>query len=154
MRRWARIGMVLIVMRFPGGSFGKESAYNAEDLSSIPGSGRSPGEGYPLQYSCLENAMEKRAWQVTVYRMTKSWHAWATNTFTFFHSPEVFSLVELILNQTVTHMVKHYTFSLLDGNWAMVCASPPRPSNIVLKVLASKARQEKQTKTATHTEWK
>ena len=72
MRRWARIGMVLIVMRFPGGSFGKESAYNAEDLSSIPGSGRSPGEGYPLQYSCLENAMEKRAWQVTVYRITKS----------------------------------------------------------------------------------
>lgn len=60
--------------------------------------------------------------------------------------PELFSLVELILNQTVTQMVKHYTCSLLDGNWAMVCPSPPRPSDTALKVLVSKARQEKQTK--------
>ena len=44
-------------MGFPGGSDGKESAYNAGDSSSIPGSGKSPGEGHgnPLQYSCLEN---------------------------------------------------------------------------------------------------
>ena len=46
-------------MAFPGDSDGKESAYNAEDPGSIPGSGRSPGEscGYPLQYSCLDNSM-------------------------------------------------------------------------------------------------
>ena len=46
-----------VVEGFPGGSDGKESACNAEDLSSIPGSGRSPGGGHgnPLQYSCLEN---------------------------------------------------------------------------------------------------
>ena len=45
---------------FPGGSGGKESTCNARDLASIPGLGRSPGEGngYPLQYSCLENSME------------------------------------------------------------------------------------------------
>ena len=45
---------------FPGGSDGKASAYNAEDLGSIPGSGRSPreGNGNPLQYSCLENPMD------------------------------------------------------------------------------------------------
>ena len=45
---------------FPGGSAGKESAYNAGDLGSIPGLGRSPGEesGYPLQYSGLENSMD------------------------------------------------------------------------------------------------
>ena len=45
---------------FPGGSEGKVSAYNVEDLGSIPGSGRSPGEGNgnPLQYSCLENPMD------------------------------------------------------------------------------------------------
>ena len=44
-------------MGFPGGSDGKESAYNVGDSSSIPGSGKSPGEGHgsPLQYSCLEN---------------------------------------------------------------------------------------------------
>ena len=45
---------------FPGGSDGKESACNARDWSSVPGSGRSPGEGNgnPLQYSCLENPMD------------------------------------------------------------------------------------------------
>ena len=49
---------------FPGGSYGKESACIAEDSSSIPESGRSPGEGngYPLQYFCLENSMDRRTW--------------------------------------------------------------------------------------------
>ena len=47
---------------FPGGSEGKASARNAGDLGSIPGSGRSPGEGNPLQYSCLENPMDGEAW--------------------------------------------------------------------------------------------
>ena len=49
---------------FTGGSDGKASAYNAGDLDSIPGLGRSPGEGNgnPLQYSCLENPMDGRAW--------------------------------------------------------------------------------------------
>ena len=49
---------------FPGGSEGKESARNAGDPGSIPGSGRSPGEGngIPLQYSCLENSMDGGAW--------------------------------------------------------------------------------------------
>ena len=47
---------------FPGGSEVKASACNAGDPDSIPGSGRSPGEGTPLQYSCLENPMEGGAW--------------------------------------------------------------------------------------------
>ena len=49
---------------FPGGSDGKVSAYNAGDLGSIPGSGRSPGEGNgnPLQYSCLENPVDRGTW--------------------------------------------------------------------------------------------
>ena len=61
-------------MGFPGGSDGKESAYNAGDLGLIPGSGRSPGEGigYPLQYSCLENSMDKGAWWATVHGVAKS----------------------------------------------------------------------------------
>ena len=44
------------------------------DVCSIPGSGRSPGEanGYPLQYSCPENPMDRRAWQATVHRVSKS----------------------------------------------------------------------------------
>ena len=52
------------MMGFPGGSEVKASALNAGDLGSIPGSGRSPGEGNgtPLQCSCLENPMEGGAW--------------------------------------------------------------------------------------------
>jgi len=63
---------------FPGGSDSKESACNARDLCSVPGSGRSPGElvkgdSNPLRYSCLENAMDRGAWWATVHRVTKSW---------------------------------------------------------------------------------
>ena len=59
---------------FTGGSEVKASASNAGDLGSIPGSGRSPGEGNgnPLQYSCLENPMDGGAWQVTVHGVAKS----------------------------------------------------------------------------------
>ena len=58
-------------MNFPPGSDSKESSYNVGDLGSIPGSRRSPGEwnGYPLQYSCLENSMEKRACWITIYQV-------------------------------------------------------------------------------------
>ena len=51
----------MLLLGFPGGSDGKEPACNAEDPGSIPGSGRPPGEGhgYPLQYSCLENSIDR-----------------------------------------------------------------------------------------------
>ena len=60
---------------FPGGSGGKESACNVGDLGLIPGSGRSPGDGngYALQYSCVENPMDRGAWQATVHGVAKSW---------------------------------------------------------------------------------
>ena len=60
---------------FPGGSDGKASAYNARDAGSIPGSGRSPGEGNgnPLQYSCLGHTMDREAWQAIAYWVAKSW---------------------------------------------------------------------------------
>ena len=59
----------------PSGSDGKESAYNAGHPGSIPGSGRPPGEGNgnPHQYSCLENYMDRGAWQATVHGVAKSW---------------------------------------------------------------------------------
>ena len=62
-------------MVFLGGSDGKKSACNMGDLGLIPGLGRSPGEGnsFPLQYSCLENSMDRGAWQVTVHGAAKSW---------------------------------------------------------------------------------
>ena len=64
-------------MGFLGGSDGKESACNAGDLSLIPGLGRSPGEGNgcPLQYSCLDNSMDRGAWQATiVHGVAKNLH--------------------------------------------------------------------------------
>ena len=59
---------------FPGASEGKESACNAENLGSIPGSGRSPGEenSNTLQYSHLENPMDRGAWWATVHGVAKS----------------------------------------------------------------------------------
>ena len=65
---------LFIFMGFPGGSHGKESANNARDLGLIPRLGRSPGEGngYPLQCPCLENPMDRGAWQATVAGVTMS----------------------------------------------------------------------------------
>ena len=64
-----------VFLGFPGGSDGKESFCSAGDLGLIPGLGRSPGErnGYPLQYSDLENSVDRGAWQATVYGVSKGW---------------------------------------------------------------------------------
>ena len=64
-----------VLRGFPGVSDGKESACNAGDLDSIPGLGRSPGEGnsYSLQYSGPQSSMDRGAWQATVYGVAKSW---------------------------------------------------------------------------------
>ena len=72
-------------LEFPDGSEGKESVYNAGDPGSISGSGRSPGEGNgnSLQYTCLENPMDRGAWQDIVHGVAKSWTRLRTNTFTF-----------------------------------------------------------------------
>ena len=61
-------------MGFPGGSDGKESASNEGDLGSSPGLERSPGGGHgnPLQYSCLDNPMDRGAWWATVGGVAKS----------------------------------------------------------------------------------
>ena len=70
---------IIVHYRFPGGS------ENAGDLGLIPGSGRSPreGNGTPLQYSCLENPMERGAWQATVHGVAKSRTQLSDFTFTF-----------------------------------------------------------------------
>ena len=72
-------------MCFPGGSDGKASACNMGDLGSIPGLGRSPGEGNgnPLQYSCLENPRDGGTWKATVHGVAKS-QTWLSN-FTSLH---------------------------------------------------------------------
>ena len=65
----------IVSLGFPGGSDDKESACNAGDLGSITGLGRSPaeGNGYPIQYLCLENSMDRGAWWAVVHGVAKSW---------------------------------------------------------------------------------
>ena len=72
------LGFFILFIGFHNGSVGKESVYNTRDTGnrgSIPGSGRSPGEenGNPLQYSCLENPMDREAWWAIIQRVTKRW---------------------------------------------------------------------------------
>ena len=71
--------MVSAVMKL-NSSVGKSSACNAGDPGSIPGSGRSPGEGNgnPLQYSWLKNPMDRGAWQATVHRIARDGNDLAT----------------------------------------------------------------------------
>ena len=71
---WLVLVLPFIVRGFPGGSEVKASACNAGDLGSISGLGRSPGEGNgnPLQYSCLENPMDRGAWWAAVHGVAKS----------------------------------------------------------------------------------
>ena len=73
---------------FSGGSDGKASACNSGDLGSIPGSGSSPGEGNgnPLQYSCLENPMDRGAWWAAVRGVAKSRTQLSNSSFSMSHS--------------------------------------------------------------------
>ena len=94
---------------FPGGSDSKASACNAGDQGSIPGSGRSPGEGNgnPLQYPWLENPMDRGAWQATVHGVAKS-RTWLSDfTFTF------------LLDST--YMWYHVMIHFLDQCWYSNC---------------------------------
>ena len=70
----SRQPFAFLLRKINGGSDSKESVSNAEDQGLIPGSGRYPGEGngYPLRYSCLENSVDRGAWQVTVHGVAKS----------------------------------------------------------------------------------
>jgi len=72
--------MLIYKSGFPHSSVGKESTGNAGDPSLIPGSGRSPGEGNgnPLQYSCLENPMDRGAWWATHYGVSRVEHELTT----------------------------------------------------------------------------
>ena len=86
---WVKQRTVLVPTRrgFPGGAGGKEpfaSAGDIRDTGSIPGSGRSSGGGHgnPLQYSCLENPVDRGAWQATVPRVAQSqpWLKWLSSS--------------------------------------------------------------------------
>ena len=96
---------------FPGVSDGKEFSCNVGDLGSIPGLGRSPGEGnsYTLQYSCLENSLARGAWQVTVRGVTKS--QTQVNEFHFHFSLVLETLWEIFLTSGNNEKYNHRTSS-------------------------------------------
>ena len=79
----------ILIYSFPGGSVGKESAFNPRDSGSVPGSGTSPGEGNgnPLQYPYLGNLMDRRAWRATVHGVSRVRHKLVTK------SPPIISAV-------------------------------------------------------------
>ena len=91
----------------PGDSEVKTSAWNAGDLGSIPGLGRSPGErnGNPLQYSCLENPVEGGAWWATVHGISKS--QTRLNDFTFTYSVNKY-IKKVMLMLDIIFLVKKY----------------------------------------------
>ena len=108
---------------FPGGSDGKESAQNVGDPILIPGVGRSPGEGHgnPFQYSCLENPMDRGAWQATVYKVTKSQTRLNDFTLTF----QLLSYVWLFVAPwTVVHQAPvHGIFQARKLDWVAISFS-------------------------------
>ena len=98
-----------LFLGFPCSSVGKESACNAGDLHSIPGSGRSPGEGNgnPLEYSCLENPVNRGAWQVTVHRVARVGHNLALSFFLFFF--------QIKKNNNNNQKTKYVMFGIVHG---------------------------------------
>ena len=104
---------ILFNRGFPGSSDSKESAYNAGNLGSIPGLGRSPGEGNgnPLQYSCLENPMDRGAWWATVHGVTQSWTRLNAQHTTLFCSTVWSILIDVpsALEKNVTSAVVGWT---------------------------------------------
>ena len=76
---------MLLTHEVPGSSDSEQPACNAGDPGLIPGLGRSPGEGngYPLQYSFLENPMDRGAWWAAVHGVVKSWTRLSDYNFTF-----------------------------------------------------------------------
>ena len=106
-----RVKLGFLLSGFPGGTSDKEPVYqwgDKRDVDSVSGSGGSPGGGHsnPLQYSCLENPMDRGAWQAVVHRVIKSWTQlkWLhTHTYTHTH----------IHSHTHTHTQSH--IALLTG---------------------------------------
>ena len=113
---------------FHGGSDSKESACNAGDLSSIPGLGRSSGEGNgnPLQYSCLENSTEEPG-RLKSMGSQRVGHDWATNTFTFILDSRSSSAISISLNLNLA------SFQLSSCPLPQLCCWPytlRRPSSV------------------------
>ena len=135
-------------MDFPGGAVVKKPptiARDSRDLGSIPGSGRSPGEGNgnPLQYSCLENPMDRGAWWATVHRVTKSWR-WLRD---YIHR-------HVLLTRSCVKSLSHDPHSLLEAfastQGCPVNRKDPAPLFCLLCIVAIWSRGAHLTQGTTH----
>ena len=107
---------------FSGGSDSKESSCNAGDPCSIPGSGRSSGEGHgnPLQYSCLENPTDRGALQATVHRLQWVGHHWSDLA----HTYACFKHTQWLIPSCFTYTFL-FPFPLLEHHWTLLRGEVP-----------------------------
>ena len=131
---------------FPGGSDSKDSACNMGGLGTIPGLGRSPrgGHGNPLMYSCLENSMDKAAWQAAVHGITKVGHEWALTPTTFkFKALNISTVFNLSVNQgeekgiSLKDLFTWINLSLTCGKSGQVMLNTLGPKSVVPAVDSS-----------------
>ena len=122
-RHLDRRALYLIGWSFPHSSVSKESSCNAGNPGSIPGSGRSPGEGNgnPLQYSCLENSINRGAWQATVHGVTMNWTWLNDYLFTSFPFSEHALLSTLLGNQEEGQIFFHSVLDLDYFQLKIIC---------------------------------
>ena len=128
-----------LTLGFPGASVSKESAYNAGDLGSIPGSGISPGEGndYPLQYSSLENSMDRGTWRATVYEVLKEVNMTERLSTRPYFTVHSVSCSFMRLDKCVTSCIQQYrivqsSFPCVSSILSLSCESlPPSTSQHV-----------------------
>ena len=136
---------------FSGGSMVKNSPANVGDVGLIPGWGRSPGEGNgnPLQYSCLENPMNRGAWWATVHRVAKN-QTWLsaraythththTHTHTLTHGPGAVCVFSHSLVFQMEWILWPSCFSLISYTDLHLCLTenPPYPKNLTLELKAT-----------------
>ena len=121
---------------FPGGSDGKESAYNGGAPGLIPGSGRSLGEGncYLLQYSCLEDPMDWGDWRATSKASQRVRHNWATNTFTFSRGSS--SSPMWVFHLKEGWALKNWYFQIAGGDSWRVHLNARRTNQSILKEIS------------------
>ena len=127
-------------MDFPGGSNSKESACDLGGLSSIPRSGRSPGEGNgnPLQYSCLENPMGRGAWQPQSMGSQRAGHDWVTNTFTFTSTSVILARIRRGDNTQCWRGCDEWKLSYIAGGNVIYCNLKKNISQVLWKFLKLK----------------
>ena len=117
---------------FPAGSDSEESAFNAGDPGSVPELGRSPGKGngYRLQYSCLENPLDRRAWCATVHGVAKS-QIWLSDLHFDFSVLSIFYMSVVIARNSIKSAVRFIVTGLLYWWWQVF------PVGAVLSLVAS-----------------